>query len=133
MLRDSLNSMKASPKLTVSRGAGAALLAAFLLTIQLAPADVARGAARQRELALRNSVMREATSPAKGAACANCCAANAMAGGSIVITTGSHLPVTSKRRQQITDSAQNVQALDRKQLERTGAGSISGAVRRLTP
>lgn len=115
------------------RSAGWTVLVALLLTSHSLLADVSKGAARQRQL-LQTKPAGAATTPAKKPAqCGSCCPVNQSASETITLTTGTHIPKMSTKRGQITDGAQNVQVLDRKQLERTGAATVSDALRRLVP
>jgi hypothetical protein len=115
------------------RGGSYALLSALLLFSLSASADVLKGAALQRQLAQTKPHKMSATPRAESGKSSACRPANPAGGETIVVTTGSHIPKETRKRQQITDGAQNLQALDRKQLERTGATSVTDAVRRLVP
>lgn len=91
-------------------------------------AEVKKGAADQRRIANVNSTGARTPASARSNACAACCLADKRGSETIVLTTS-----TSKKRLMITDSAQNVQVLDRKQLERTGASKVTDAIRPLVP
>jgi hypothetical protein len=120
----------------IVRAAAIGLFGTLIFANSAFPADVLKGAGLQRQLAGGTHGKTTKVVPAAGAKARQ-------AGGSqpnspeanetIVLTTGSQLPGASRKRLQITDGAQNVQALDRKQLERSGATSVTEAVRRLVP
>lgn len=125
--------MKCIFPLPGGRGAGWTVLVALLSASHALLADVSKGTTRQRQL-LQTKPTGAVTTPAKQPAqCSSCCPANLSAGETIKVTTGNQIPKVSRKRGPITDGAQNVQALDRKQLERTGATTVSDALRRLVP
>lgn len=125
--------MKANFLQPTARRASLVLLAVFLLMTSSVRAEVKKGAADQRRIAKVSSTGARTPASARSNACAASCPADKSGSETIVLTTGTHLPITSKKRLMITDSAQNVQVLDRKQLERTGSSKVTDAIRRLVP
>lgn len=125
--------MKSLPVQLAVCGGRFALLSVLLMFSLSAPADVLKGAALQRQLAQPKPGKVSAMPPADSGKCSACRPASQAGGETIVVTTGSHIPTVTRKRQQITGGAQNLQALDRKQLERTGATGVTDAVRRLVP
>ena len=106
--------------------ASTATLVVFALGTSVVRADDTEGASPLTQLS-RAGV----TSTAEGskASCLTvCCDSTKQA-----ITTGTQLPTRSKKRLQITDTAQNLKVFDRKQLDRTGPANVSDAVRKLVP
>lgn len=128
-----MNSFRFQP---IIRAAAIGLFGTLLLANSGFPADVIKGAGLQRQLASGTHGKTTRVVPAAGKETPRDAASQPTSPGpneTIVMTTGSHLPQTSRKRQQITDGALNAQALDRKQLERSGATSVTEAVRRLVP
>jgi hypothetical protein len=118
-----------------ARGGGFVLLVGVLVLLagHPAPADIVKGAGLQRQLAQAKSSKTSAAPRTEAGRRPAGSPTNQAGDETIAVTTGSHIPTTISKRGQITHSAQNLQVLDRRQLERTGASSVSEAIRRLVP
>lgn len=101
-------------------------LVVFALGTSVVRADETKGASRLTQLSRAGAT---STTDASKASCLTVCCDSTKQS----ITTGTQLPTRSKKRLQITDTAQNLKVLDRKQLDRTGSANVSDAVRKLVP
>ena len=104
----------------------AATLLIFVFGTAIVRADETKGATRLMQL--NRTGVASAPSNSKSSCGAACCDSPKQS-----ITTGTHLPTQSKKRLQITDTAQNLKVLDRQQLDRTGSANVADAVRKLVP